>query len=369
VQSHDWLADAYERRRDRDGASKQLKLAAQAQEKAGDFTELAETLERIIEIGGARADTYGWLARTRLKLKQDHLAVEAWAKTIDAVVEAGRLKEARPLVEEALASVPSSVELRSRLAQIANREGDRVTASRQFVAAADLASGGGQLAAAREMLVQACRLRADDLVLRLRLAGVAEELGDAKLDEVLAEVVNVAVRSSNFGIALEYARKRIAAAGGLAYNPRLELIELLRLSNDSAGQLAAGKQLLDDLLQQGEFEKAVEVLSRLVASHPKNSELVLQLAEVNAALGDERQAFRFYRHAIPLLQLDDKVTEAKTALDLLEGMCEDDEKPAVGLARERLERGQVVDWDKIRRELEQGQRRKAVGRVIKPGLD
>lgn len=369
VESHDFLAGTYERRRDRDGASKQLKLAAQAQERAGDFDTLAQTLERLVELGGERVDGYAWLARTRAKLQQEKLAAEAWCNAIDAALALGRLKEARPLAESAIEQLPASQPLRARLAQIANREGDRATAARQYIAAADLAAGAGQPGAARDLLVQACHLRPDDLLLRMRLAQLAEDAGGQNLDEILAEVVNVAVRFSNHGIALEHARKRVAAAGSAAYEPRLAMLELLRLSGDTSGQLTTGKQLLDELLTQGEFEKAVEVLSRLVASHPKNSELVLSLAEVYAALGDERQAFRFYKHAIPLLQLDSKVVEARTALDLLEGMCTDDEKPGVAMARERIDRGQAIDWDKIRRDLEFNQRRKAVGRVIQPGLD
>jgi len=369
LQSHNWLASAYERRRDRDGATKQLKLSAQAQERTGDFVTLAATLGRLLELGGERIETFAWLARTRLKLGQQKLAADAWCDAIDATLALGKLKDVRRMAEGAVADLPGSLPLRERLASIANREGDRAIAAKHFVAAADLALGSGAQRAACSMLVQACRLRPDDLTLRLRLAGAAEEAGESNLDDILTEVVNVAVRSSNFGIALEHTRKRIAAAKSDAYEPRLGLIELLRLSGDSSGQLAAGRQLLDDLLQQGEFEKGVEVLSRLVASHPKNSELVLSLAEVYAALGDERQAFRFYKHAIPLLQIDDKLTEARNALALLETMGADDERQAVGRARERLNHGQVIDWELIRRDVEMGQRRKAVGRVVQPGLD
>lgn len=369
AQAHDFLASAYERRRDRDGASKQLKLSAQAQERAGDFHTLAATLTRLLEIGTERVETSAWLARTRVTLRQERLAAEAWCDAIDAGLALGRLKDARKMAEAAVQELPGSLPLRERLAQIANREGDRPTATKQFIAAADLASGSGAMRACAAMLVQVCRLKPDDLTLRLRLAAVAEEINDPALADILAEIVRVAVRSANFGLALEYARKRIVASPAGAYEARLELIELLRLSGDTAGQLAAGRQLLDDLLQQGEFEKGVEVLSRLVASHPKNSELVMSLAEVYNALGDARQAFRFYKHAVPLLQLDDKLQDARAALRMLETMCSDDERATVQAAHERLTHGQVIDWEAIRKELEQGQRRKAVGRVIQPGLD
>ncbi|MBA2479555.1 MAG: tetratricopeptide repeat protein, partial [Planctomycetes bacterium] len=367
VECHDWLAQSYERRRDRDGATKQLKLAASAQERTGDFAELAATLERIIELGGEKIDTYGWLARTRVKLKQEGLAGEAFCKAVDALLELGLLKDARPLIESALTDLPANLALRQRLAQVTNREGDRATAMKQFLLAADLARGCGDRPTCRDMLVQACRLRPDDLAARVRLAEVAEELKDPNLDSILADVVRVAARTTNHGIALEHARRRIANAGGLAYGPRCELVELLRLCGDTAGQLANGKQLLNELLEQGEFEKAVEILSRLVASHPKNSELMLQLAEVYAALGDERKAFRFYKHVVPLLQLDGKLSEAKVALDLLQGMSEEHEQSMIIMARERIDKGHSVDWDKIRQEAEQDQRRRAAGLVLPLG--
>jgi tetratricopeptide (TPR) repeat protein len=359
VKAHDYLAQAYERRRDRDGATKQLKMAASAQEKAGSYPELATTLERILELGGNKIETWRWLAKTRLHLRQENLAAEAWCQAVDAALGLGLLKETRQTIEGALSALPGSWALRQRLAQVANREGDRATAVRQFLLAADLARGAGDAANARDLLAQAVRLRPDDLQARLRMVECAEDAKDPNLDTLLSELVQLAGRTHNHGVALDLARKRVAIAGGMAIDQRLELVELLRLTGDTGGQLTTGKELLNDLLEHGEFDRALKLLSRLVASHPRNSELVLQLAEVHAALGDEQKAYRFYRHAVPLLQVDGKLTEAKVALDLIAGMSQAHELPLVALARERIEKNQPLDWEKLRAEIDQDQLRRA----------
>lgn len=363
VMAHDWLAKAYERRRDRDGATAQLRLAAAAQEKSGDDADLAKTLERILELDPHQVDVLDWLAKVRLRLKQDGLASVLWAKAADAALAQGLRKEARAMLEGAISRLPGSHQLRARLALVANRENDRIEATRQYLAAADLARGAGELPAARDLLVQASRMRPDDLFLRVRLAEVAEELKDPNLERIEAEVVRVAVRSSNNGIALEHARKRIAIAP--TFEARSELVELLRRVGDHPGELTAGQELLVEILADGKYDQAVELLSRLVASHPKNADLVLQLATSHNALNDPRQALRCYRHAVVLLQMDDRLQDARGVLDQIISLSE--ESDVVEVARERLEQGTPVDWDKIRLELSQGARRKAVERLTEIG--
>lgn len=363
VMAHDWLAKAYERRRDRDGATAQLRLAAAAQEKSGDDGDLAKTLERILELDPNQVDVLDWLAKVRLRLKQDGLAGALWAKSADAALSQGLRKEARAMLEAAVARLPGNPQLRARLALVANRENDRPEATRHYLAAADLSRGCGDLAAARDHLVQASRMKPDDLLVRVRLAEVAEELRDAGLERIVAEVVRLAVRSNNNGIALEYARKRIALESG--FEARSELIELLRRVGDHPAELAAGNELLGEVLSAGKYDQAVELLSRLVASHPKNADLVLQLAEAHNCLGDARQALRCYRHGVVLLQMDSRLQDAKDVLEQIAALSEEAE--VVEVARERLEQGQPVDWDKIRVEISQGARRKAVERLSESG--
>ena len=364
VMAHEWLAKAYERRRDRDGATAQLRLSAAAQEKSGDDPNLARTLERILELDPHQVDVLDWLAKVRLRLKQDGLAGLLWTKAADAALAQGLRKEARAMLDAAIIKLPSNAPLRARLALVVNREGDRAEATRHYLSAVDLARGSGDLESARDLLVQASRMRPDDLIIRVRLAEVAEELKSPELERIEAEVVRLAVRSNNNGIALDHARKRVLLAPG--YESRSELIELLRRVGDHAGELVAGNELLAEVLIEGRYEQAVELLSRLVASHPKNADLALQLAEVYNSQNDPRQAVRCYRHAVVLLQMDDRIADAKDVLEQLATLA--DESELVDTARERLEAGTPVDWDKIRLELTQGARRKAVERLTESGI-
>jgi DNA-binding SARP family transcriptional activator len=128
-----------------------------------------------------------------------------------------------------------------------------------------------------------------------------------------------------------------------------------------AGELANGRELLEQLLEHAEFEKAIELLQRLVASNSRNADLVLQLADLYAAVDDPRHAGRFYRHAVCLLQVENRVPEALKALDQLSSLISDD--PAIPIARAALEKAQVVDWDTIRASLTQDQRRRLADEI------
>ena len=356
--AHQWLADAYRRRKNRDGATEQLKLMAIAQERDGDQVALASTLERILEVGGEQIDVLKRLAVVYSRLGQDNKATEALSRSVDASLALGHLREARTMCEGAIDLDPSSLPLRIRLAMVANREGDRPVAITQYRAAADLARGRTDLETAREMLLQLRKLRPDDLAVRLELADLAQHLGDVALDLILRDLVRFAVRTKNYGVALERARQRVELAGtvGVAFEPRNELVELLRRMGDHASELKSGRELLDELLEAGEIDHAVELLQRLVVSNPRNADLVIQLAEVCAALGDDRQAQRFYRHGVCLLQLEGRIDEAHKMLDLIEALVDDHD--AIAMARDLLARGQALEWEAIRWSLEQGQRRR-----------
>lgn len=361
--AHQWLADAYRRRKNRDGATEQLKLMAIAQERDGNQAALAATLERILEVGGEQIDVLKRLALVYSRLGQDGKATDALSRSVDASLALGHLREARTMCEGAIELDPSSLPLRTRLAAVANREGDRPVAITQYRAATDLARGRGDLDTAREMLLQLRKLRPDDLSLRLELADLAQQYGDAELGLILRDLVRFAVRTKNYGVALERARQRVELAGTevVAFEPRNELVELLRRMGDHAGELKAGRELLDELLEAGEIDHAVELLQRLVASNPRNADLVIQLAEVCAALGDDRQAQRFYRHGVCLLQLEGRVDEANKMLDLIDGLVNDHE--AIAMARDLLAKGQALEWEAIRWSLEQGQRRRIADEI------
>ncbi len=375
VSAHDWLAKAYERRRDRDGATAQLRLAAAAQEKSGDHRRLVETLERILELDGQQADILDWMARARMELGQDGAAAQAWAKAADLTLARGGRKEVRAMLEGAVQRLPGSSGLRLRLAQIANRDGDRESALKHFRAAADLASGSGELAVARDALLQLSRLRPDDVLVRVRLVECTDAIKGPDLDRILAELVRVAIRTNNLGLALEHARRRVDLGGDeLNWEARSELVELLRRTGDHNAELIAGRDLVGRVLASGDNDHAVELLSRLVASHSKDADLVLQLAEAHNALGNAGEAVRLFRQSVCLLQVDNRLTDAKTTLGSLIQI--DEEAEAVAMARTWLDAGQIVDWEKIRMELAQrrrlergtdGLRRPPTDRSGKPG--
>ncbi len=364
--AHRWLAEAYRRRKNRDGATEQLKLLANSQEREGDLNGLAATLERILEVAGDQVDILKRLALVYSRLVMENKASATLARAVDAALVVGHLEEARSMCEVALDLDPASLPLRSRLAQIANRAGDRETAEANFRASADLARGLGRADVACQHLVQLRKLRPDDLMVRVELADLALVLKDPNLDVILRDLVVFAVRRHDYGIALERARQRVQRSEGInKLAARDELVELYRRMGDPAQELKSGSELLDDLLSQGEFDRAVDLLQRLVASNPRNPDLVVQLAEVVHSLGDDRQAQRFYRHAVSLLQVDGRTDEALAVLDQLVNLGED--ASAVAMARDLLNRGQALEWEAVRWALEQDQRRRIEGELEATG--
>jgi len=354
--AHEWLAKAYQRRKNRDGATEQLKLLAESQEREHNHPVLAATLERILEVGGESVDVLKRLALVYSRLGQEGKANAALSRAVDAALALGQLAEARQMCAVAVDMDPSCLPLRIRMAQIANREGDRATALANFRSAASLARGQGKLDVARAMLLQVRKLRPDDVLVRSELAELALEAHDPESDRILRDLVHHAVRTANFGLAIDRARLRVQLAEGPAWEARDELVELLRRVVDHPAELKAGRELLDDYLVHGEFDRATTLLQRLVASNPRNADLVLQLGELYAALQDERQAQRFYRHGVCLLQLEGRVDEAHKTLDQLAALEHDDE--AIALAHDSLTRGQALEWEAIRWNLAQGQRRR-----------
>ena len=359
--AHNWLAKAYERRRDRDGATQQLRHIAAAQERAGNIGALANTLERIVELGGNQTEVLVQLAKVRTRLGQDTAAGIAWVAAADAAIILGALKDARAMVAAGIEAAPGYLPLRVRQAQVASREGEHAAAISAFRSAADLAMGIGQLDVARSSLVQLRRLRPDDLMIRMQLAEVAEQLKDDETERFMRDVVRCAVRGNNQGTALLYARRRVAYVGQPAFEARTELIELQRRTGDHAGELLNGRELLEQLLEHAEIEKATELIQRLVASNPRNADLVLQLADLHAAVDDLRQAGRYYRYAVTLFQVENRLPEALKALDQLAELIPDDE--SIPLARAALEKAQVVDWEAIRVSLTQDQRRRLANEI------
>lgn len=358
----DWLAKAYAKRRDRDGATRQLRLVAERQEREGDDQGLVDTLERIVVLGGEDVEVLRRLGDAHGRLGRPDAAVDGWCRAIDIAVEAGRVDTAADIVAKALVVAPASAALRSRAAETAMREGQQDRALAELRRAADLASGADDLPTAKELLVRLCALRPDDLVSRLRLCEVLGELGDADAPASLAFAERLAVRRADFGVAIELVRHRIELLPpAQALRVRGELVGLLRRAGDQAGERAAAKELLDLLLEAGEVEQAVDLLSRQFAAHPRDPGIALLLAEITAGLGDDRAAARCYRHAIQLLQAEARTGEARAALDQLARVCDD--AVLIAAARRALDAGEAIDWERLRSSLEHDQRQGLVERL------
>ena len=360
--AHDWLAKTYAKRRDRDGATRQLRLIADRQEKDGDDLALVDTLERIVVLGGEDIDLLRRLGEAHDRLGRADAAVDAWSRAIDLATEAGRLDAAKMVVDEALSRAPASAALRSRAAETALRQGNRVVAQIELRRAADLASGAGDSGHAKDLLLRLAALRPDDLVARLRLAELLHEIADVDESAAVHDALRLAIRRADFGSAVELARRRIQVVEeDQRFKARAELVELLRRAGDAAGERTAARELLDHLLEAGEVERAVELLSRQFAAHPRDPDVALQLAEVTAGLGDERMAARCYRHAVQLLQAEGRLADARSALDQLAQVSEDE--LLLAAARRCLDKGEAVEWEQLRTALEHDQRKGLVDKL------
>ena len=360
--ANDWLAKTYAKRRDRDGATRQLRLIADRQEKAGEDAGLVDTLERIVVLGGEDIELLRRLGDAHDRLGRIDAAVDAWCRACDLASEAGKLDAVKLVLDAALGRVPASSALRARAAETALRQGNRVVAQIELRRAADLASGAGEHDQAKDLLLRLAALRPDDLVTRLRLAELLHEQSDADEPAAVHDALRLAVRRADFGMAVELARRRVqVVAVEQQVKARSDLVELLRRAGDAAGERAAARELLDHLLEAGEVERAVELLTRQFAAHPRDPDIALQLAEVSAGLGDERTAARCYRHAVQLLQAEGRLPDARSALDQLAQICEDD--LLIEAARKRLEAGEAVEWDQIRNALEHTQRKGMVDKL------
>lgn len=353
--AHDWLAKAYAKRRDRDGATRQLRMLADRQQQDGDDAGLIETLERIVVLGGEDVALLNRLGDAHDRVGRGPAAVDAWSRAADLAIETGKLDEAQGILAHALANVPASAALRARAAEAALRAGDREVGLAELRRAVDLAAGSGDLAQAHELAARLCSLKPDDLPARLRLADLLHEAGDEGELAAVEDAARLAARRADFGTAVELARRRVQLApSARGFRARAELVELLRRSGDAAGERAAARELLDALLESGEIERAMELLQRQFAAHPRDADIAVQLAEVSAGTGDDRLAARCYRHAVQLLQAEGRAEDAKAALDQLAQLSDDD--LLISAARRRLAAGEPIEWEQLRAALEHDQR-------------
>ncbi len=346
--NHAWLIKAYQSREDRAGASKQLEMMLQVQEQEGNHAGMAETLERMLQLGGDQQATLRRLARVQSVLERDRQARVSWIGCVRAARKAGDLVGARAACEEGLGLYSHDSDLHAMLADIANRQGQFDLAENHFRRAIFLARGAGDLAAAAELLGDLISLRPNDVVARRDLADVALDRGDPQSDHVLDEFIRFAVQAADIGLAIDGARKRVRHAERSDFAPRHELVELLRRAGRAQEELKEGQALVDDLVAANEYDQALSLVQSLVASHDQNADLLIQLASLYEALDDASNAVRFLRYAVPLLQREERTDRALEVLDDLGRMTADN--PEIARARQLVEQGVMVNWAAIRGE-------------------
>ncbi len=348
--NHDWLAHFYKEHKDRVAASAQLVKLAEAQEKDQQYQELTETYDRIIEMVGAQPSLLVKQARLQAKLGYESRSIRTWDALITKLIQQDNLKEAKEHADEAIQLFPACKELHIRRGKLANKEGDRAKAIEHYRRAVFLAHGSGNNDLARKLIAQLLVLQPEDVLIRCQLADIAKETPQEDDDEILHALIKLAVKSNNIGIALERARQRVQIAEAPAFDARSELIELLRRSNLGQEEKQEGLTLFHDLIEAGDYNRALTFLERLVASTGgQDSNLVFQLAELYEALERERQAVRYYRHAVVLFQQEDRKEDALNCLQQLLTLTKNgsDVKQAIEL----LNANQAINWESIRTEI------------------
>ena len=349
--NHDWLAHFYQENENRVAASAQLLRLAEAQEQEGRLQDLTDTLARIIDMAGAQTPILIKQARLQAKLGYDSKSIRTYDAVITKLTNNEKYDEAKTVADEALAQFPSCKELHIRRGKLANREADRNTAIDHYRAAAQIAMGSRNFTLARKLFHQLLVLQPEDVLMRCQLADISAIEADDDDDEMLHTLIRLAVKSNNLGIALERARQRVKQSPPPAFDARSELIEILRRCNRSQEEKQEGLKLFNDLISEGDYERALEFLERLVASTGgQDAILVYQLAELYDALEQKRQAIRYYRHSVVLFQQEERKEEALQSLNQLLELTDNAED--IQEAIESLNNNQAINWEVIRTDVQ-----------------
>ncbi len=170
------LAAIYQHRADRHSATQQLRRVLAQHEATGDLSAQLATLERMVELGGAQAETRARLAEVLGSLGQER-AGAAWADAATAASEAGERVLARDLLRRALASRPGDARLHRQAAEAAFAGGDPAAAREHLRRAAALLRGAGDPQGALEILHDLRSQAPDDLAVHLDLVALALQVG------------------------------------------------------------------------------------------------------------------------------------------------------------------------------------------------
>jgi tetratricopeptide (TPR) repeat protein len=348
-QNHQILAHIYQKQQDVNNAVEQLQLVAKSYESDGNWAELAKVLKRILDIDQNRLRERVQLAQVLVRIGYTKASAEAWNQAVHSALSRGKTNDARDFCEEALEQHPGHAELHAQLAAISFREANQRKAVAHYQRAAFLALGQEDRGMAKIMLNQLVALKPDDLFLRQQLAHICILDRDEQSEDNLRALIRTAMRTNNLGIALEHAYQRVLIAKSPGFEPRSELVEMLRRAGRHEEELDEGESLFHDLLAEGEFHQALALQQRLVASNSENGNQVRNLGEVFEALGDRRQAVRCYRHAATLFQQEGRIDDTKDMLVRLAELTSS--SPDVQRAQRYCDKGLAINWDAIRSEL------------------
>ena len=346
---HAWLIQAYHQREDRAGVAKQLEMMLQVQQQEENLEAQADTLQRLIELGGQPHQHLRHLALVQDQRGLHREAARHWRACIRELRAAGDINGALHTGRDALTEHGNDPSLHALLADIANRSGQTETAERHFRRALLLARGSNDLELARSLLSELISIRPNDVILRRDLAEVAIETASEDRDHLLDDCINVAMRSHDLGLAIDASRQRIRLGSGDHFAVRIGLIELLRRTGRGQEELQEGQGLIEAMVEDGALDRALEAVQRLVASHPQNPDLLIQMAELHEALGDTANAVRFFRHAVPLLQREERPDRAREIIGELLRLT--GANPEIARAGQMIADGVIVNWQSIREHL------------------
>lgn len=346
--NQEWLASAYARSKNRADAAGKLERLAEAQEREGNLSAYASTLERILALGGDQIEVLVRLADALARIGQDRASLTRWIQACDQALADDDLPVGQSVLREALAAFPWSGELHRRMADVAMRQGDHPLAEAHLRRASDLFRGTGDTTTAAELLRILIHLHPQNIQLHLELIECDSDPGPNS-DLALAECMRACLETRNFGLALDASRLRVKRAQPPALTQRLEMVELLRRCGLAQEEIREGRSLGQDLVQSGETERAIALWERLVAAHDRRADLLIELADLQDSLGRHREAARHLRQAIVVLQQEQKPAQARKLLERL--LHQEPDNLELTIAAQVLGEGRAINWVAIREEV------------------
>ncbi len=343
--NHRQLAQLYQGRKDRDSATAQLAKLAVHQKKNKQWADLAQTLERILELDPQHVDYLLAMAQAKFALGLIDQSGIYWRKATEAAIAINNFEQARTICTTALRSFPADAALHMILAAVAQRDADTPTAIKHFRLSSQLFLGTEEHTQARTVFHRLLALQPNNIIAACQLAEVNYFIRDKQSLTDLPTVVSIAERTNNLGLAVEAGRMLSELAPKPALDEREQFVTLLRKAGHSREELEQGQLLFSDMIAEGYFDRARSFQQTLITSNSTNGELLMQLAEVCEALDDSLQAIHSYQRAAVLLQQEGR---EQLLDDALNGLAElSPGSNIITVARQHIASGQALNWKDI----------------------